>query len=84
MHRGEEGWRKDELECLVHAANEKRVQSVQTFVVLTILQVLGLFVSHRLVQYKSDMAEKLERIAAVASIPRCNLDPGLSYHFFLR
>jgi hypothetical protein len=69
--------------CLKEQSMQKRYTTLLTFVVVTVLQFAGLGMSHRIVQYKNDASEKIERIAIVARESKKKLDAGLNYHFFL-
>jgi hypothetical protein len=70
--------------CIQENSRAARYQTLLTYFVVTLLQVGGLFFSHKLVQYKNEVAERIERIAVVAREPKTKLGPGLRYHFFLR
>jgi hypothetical protein len=70
--------------CIQENSRAARYQMLLTYSVVTLLQVAGLIFSHKLVQYKNEFAERIERIAIVAREPKTKLGPGLRYHFFLR
>ena len=52
--------------------------------VTLVLQIVGLVISHRIVEYKNEAEERLRRILAVTQNKTVKLRSGLSYHFFLR
>jgi hypothetical protein len=71
------------VSCFRQESSKKRHGAILVYLVVMVLQTLGLMLSHRIVQYKNELSEKLERMVRIAKSSQLKLAPGLRYHFFL-
>eukprot|EP00935_MAST-01C_sp_MAST-1C-sp1_P000339 g339.t1 len=73
-----------QCECSRKEAQQKRLNTVIVYLVTMVFQILGLCLSHRIVQYKNQVEERLQKMAALAqSTSLVKLRGRLKYHFFL-